>query len=386
MESQFNFYTEKIINGQCYPALAKHSAKPYTPEWREFVRHYPFTTPNKLIDYCDEHNFKYTINKNPRAYYIITLGFFDFTIDYFSLIDPSILNNYTVLFYYHEGEDPYLIKARLDSLCLKNNLNKDCYYFISGNKSASAIDNFVYFPDHELLYWQQNKNTPALKINLQPRTRDFTVLSRRHNWARAAIVADLRRNNILENSYWSYNIIDPLTEDYRNYYLTGPIQINRSMGHLAAVADLIKNAPFSCDELDSTAHNDHSQLVSEHFTNSYCNIVLETLYTGGPFLSEKTFKPIKHGQPFVLAGPAGSLQLLRDLGYRVFDTVIDNSYDLIENDTQRWYQLLETIKKIKNTTDKHKWLLSLVPDIVHNQQLFVASKTDRLNNLLERLQ
>ena len=158
------------------------------------------------------------------------------------------------------------------------------------------------------------------------------------------------------------------------------------MGHLAAVSDLIKNAPFSCDELDSTAHNDHSQLVPEHFTNSYCNIVLETLYTGGPFLSEKTFKPIKHAQPFVLAGPAGSLQLLRDLGYRVFDTVIDNSYDLIENDTQRWYRLLETIKKIKNTSDKHKWLLSLVPDIVHNQQLFVTSKTDRLNRLLERLQ
>ena len=86
MESQFNFYAEKIINGQCYPALAQYSAEPYTPEWRTFIQHYPYTTPNKLIDYCAEHNFKYNINKTTPAYYIITLGFFDFTIDYFSLI------------------------------------------------------------------------------------------------------------------------------------------------------------------------------------------------------------------------------------------------------------------------------------------------------------
>jgi hypothetical protein len=30
--------------------------------------------------------------------------------------------------------------------------------------------------------------------------------------------------------------------------------------------------------------------------------------SGGAFLTEKTFKPIKHGQMFFVAGPAGSLQ------------------------------------------------------------------------------
>jgi len=382
MESQFNFYAEKIINGHSYPALARYSAEPYTPEWRQFVEHWPFTTPNKLIDYCQEHQFKYTINKNTPAYYIVTLGFFDFTIDYFDLIDPSILNNYKILFYYHEGEDPYLIKARLDSLCIKNNIDPDCYRFVSGNRTANNIDNFAYFPDHELLYWQQNQTTPATPINLQPRSRDFTVLSRRHNWARAAIVADLRRNNILENSYWSYNIIDPITDSYQY----GPIQIDRAQGHRRAVLDLIANAPFACDDLTAAEHNDHTQTVVEHYANSYCNIVLETLYSGEPFLSEKTFKPIKHGQPFVVAGPAGTLQLLRDLGYRVFDDAIDNTYDLETNDTQRWYRLLEAIKEIKNNTDKHSWLLSIVPDLQHNQNLFAASKYNRLNNLLERLQ
>ena len=382
MESQFNFYAEKIINGQCYPALAQYLAAPYTPEWRTFIQHYPYTTPNKLIDYCAEHNFKYNINKTTPAYYIITLGFFDFTIDYFSLIDPSILNSHTVLFYYHEGEDPYLIKARLDSLCVKNNIDKNCYRFISGNKSADLLDNFAYFPDHELLYWQQNRTTPATAINLQPRTRDFTVLSRRHNWARAAIVADLRRNDILENSYWSYNIIDPITDSYR----MGPIQIDRAQGHRAAVFDLIANAPFACDHLTADAHNDHSHTVTEHYANSYCNIVLETLYTGEPFLSEKTFKPIKHAQPFVVAAPAGTLQLLRDLGYRVFDSAIDNSYDLIADDTERWYSLFNTVQQIKNNPNKAEWFARLIPDLLHNQNLFAASKYDRLNNLLERIQ
>ena len=54
-------------------------------------------------------------------------------------------------------------------------------------------------------------------------------------------------------------------------------------------------------------------------------LVTETVATGRRHhLTEKTFKPIKHGQLFFVAGPAGSLQALRDMGYRTFDHVLDN--------------------------------------------------------------
>jgi hypothetical protein len=105
--------------------------------------------------------------------------------------------------------------------------------------------------------------------------------------------------------------------------------------------------------------------------------------SGGAFLTEKTFKPIKHGQMFFIAGPAGSLQLLRDLGYRVFDSVLDNSYDQEPNHTQRWIRLANSIKFAqKQLPEMFEQCRS---DIEHNQRLFCAKKTNRLNTLFTQL-
>jgi hypothetical protein len=116
--------------------------------------------------------------------------------------------------------------------------------------------------------------------------------------------------------------------------------------------------------------------------------VIETHFdadqSGGAFLTEKTFKPIKHGQPFVIVGAPGSLQALRNLGYRTFDHAIDNSYDLETNNTCRWQKVLQAIKKI-NQCDLDSWFASCIDDLQHNQRLFVSSKFDRLSVLYKDL-
>jgi hypothetical protein len=48
---------------------------------------------------------------------------------------------------------------------------------------------------------------------------------------------------------------------------------------------------------------------------------------------------------FFIAGPAGSLQVLRDMGYRVFDDILDNSYDTSVSSTMRWELLRDAIKQ-----------------------------------------
>ena len=83
-------------------------------------------------------------------------------------------------------------------------------------------------------------------------------------------------------------------------------------------------------------------------------------------------------------GAPGSLAALRKLGYRTFDHAIDNSYDLVQNNTLRWQQTLRTIQQI-HQQDMNAWFQNCIPDIQHNQQLFLASKYARLNSLLERL-
>ena len=96
-------------------------------------------------------------------------------------------------------------------------------------------------------------------------------------------------------------------------------------------------------------------------------LVTETVATGRRnHLTEKTFKCLKHGHPFVIVGAPGSLNTLRQLGYRVFDHAIDNSYDWEPDNTQRWNMARDAIKQIQRY-DVHDWFQSVYKDVVHNQ-------------------
>lgn len=389
MDSKFKFITDAVIRGKAYPALAEWQATPYTPEWRQFRYHWPYTVPCELHEHCATHGFPYEISlarnrHGPENFYSIGLGFFDFNVDYFSLVPQQVFDQkHTVLFYYHEGDNPVRIKRRLDQLCEKHKLDPNCYRFVSGNTAADRVENFVWFPDHELLYWHRNHEVPACSIHLNPRPYRFTVLNRTHKWWRATVMADLKRAGILDVSQWSYNTtinIDDCIED-------NPIRID-TLGLQSHVDQFLQNGPYTCDSLDAHQHNDHHLHVAQHYLQSYCNIVLETHFdsdqSNGAFLTEKTFKPIKHGQPFVIVGAPGSLQALRDLGYRTFDHAIDNSYDEITSHTLRWQKILCSIQQIQQQ-DPDQWFRSCLDDVIHNQQHFLRSKKDRLNNLYDKL-
>lgn len=389
MGSQFNFLVDRVEQGKAIPALATWSARPFTPEWRVFNQHWPYTVPCSLHEHCAIHGFDHNIQlveHSPagHGFYTIGIGWFDFDTDYFALIPKIIFGrNITVLFYYHEGDNPVQIKQRLDDLCDQHHLPKTCYRFISGNTAADSLPQFAWFPDHELLYWHQNKHIPACSIHLDPRPYKFTILSRTHKWWRATVMASLRKAGILNASQWSYNTSVSANESPDS----NPIRVDYL--HLRSDIDtFLQQGPYQCDNLTEEQHNDHGLHVSQHYTESYCSIVLETLYdtgpSGGVFLTEKTFKPIKHGQPFVIVGPAGSLQTLRDLGYKTFDHAIDNSYDLEPDATLRWLKLLSTIQQI-HAQDPQTWFEKCMDDVLHNQQLFLLSKNDRLNTLHDKL-
>lgn len=389
----FNFVVDRVVRGRAYPALARHQAEPYTPGWREFVQHWPHTVPCELIEHCREFGVDYQLWTPDQlfpnnSYYPIGIGFFDFTVDYFGLMSDLIHDHLMnqrlrVLFYYHEGDNPYRIKERLDSLCLAWNLPSDCYRFVSGNTEAYKLDNFRYFPDHELLYWRRNQSAVPTGIHTRTRGRDFTVLSRTHKWWRATAMADLHRQGLLDNSYWSYNtqvLINDRIED-------NPIEID-TLEIRDYLNQFINNGPYRCDTMTDSQHNDHSLVETAHYANSYCNIIFETHFdadqSGGTFLTEKTFKAIKHGQPFVIVGPAGSLAQLKRLGYRTFDHAIDNTYDTIEDNTERWQYIVDSLKEIKQN-GLEKLFYSCWADVEHNQKLFTATKADRLNRLLTTL-
>ena len=378
-----NLIADQIVNGKIHPALAQTRS-------RDFDRHYPYTVPLRLQEYCVAHGVELNITDinsewPADAFYPVGLGFFDFGIDYFELMPERIrtglfFDHVRVLFYYHEGDNPWHIKARLDELCAKHNLRNNCYRFVSGNTAARDIPGFVYFTDFELWYYQRNRASPALKIHSEPRERDFTVLNRLHKPWRALAMTDLKHNGILDNSYWSYCETGKFVDS------ECAIEVDDIAGLRTRTEKFLQSAPYISDELDFDQRNDHRTLVPKYHVNSYCNIVMETHFdieSSSTFLTEKTFKPIKHGQMFFIAGPAGSLQVLRDLGYRVFDSLLDNSYDLEPNATQRWIALTRSIFFAQ--PDLPQLFELCRADIEHNQQLFLSNKAHRLNTLIKEI-
>lgn len=382
---------DRIVKGRVYPAFATHEARPYTQAWREFGQHWPYTTPLRLQEYCVQHHASLPVFDVSHApleltWYPVCLGFFDFGIDYFELLSGAVKNKIhqgqcKILFYYHEGDNPQRIKTRLDLLADKNHLPQNCYVFVSANSTADKLSNFITFHDFELWYYQRNIEHQPCKIHSGQRSKQFTCLSRVHKWWRATVMADLHRHRCLQNSFWSY--CQPAQGGDNDC----PIEVDLISQLRHDRAKFLQGAPYFCDNLADSDRNNHSMLNQEHYTDAYCNIVLESQFdvdqSSGVFLTEKTFKPIKHGQLFFIAGAAGSLQVLRDLGYQTFDNLLDNSYDTVTDHTRRAMALRDSVQRAQ--ANLHSLYQAAIPELIHNQQLFVSDKRPRLNTLIERI-
>lgn len=387
----FRFVVDQIIKGRAYPALTQWQARPYTQSWREFGAHWPWTTPLRIEEYCRQHGVPvelYTLDKFPdQCWYPICLGFFDFDIDYLALLPETCQtalrsNRLRLLFMYHEGDNPARIKHRLDSLCQQHELDPRCYVFVSSNTSADQLDRFISFQDFELWYHQRNINVDPLPVDIN-RSRDFLCLNRIHkNW-RAAVLADLTSMGVLKNSIWSYCGID-LIDDQEN-----PLQVDLVPQLRYRTQQFMVRVPYYADDFSDDERNDHSVMATELYQDSFCNIVTESQLdvdqSGGVFLTEKTFKPIKHAQMFFIVGAALSLAQLRKMGYCVFDHVLDNSYDNIEDPTQRWLALRESIQQANQQGIRNLYM-QCQSDIAHNQRLFLSVPQQRLNSLAKRLE
>jgi hypothetical protein len=167
-----------------------------------------------------------------------------------------------------------------------------------------------------------------------------------------------------------------------------PLRIHEFDDWHESMVKFLQDGPYICDSMDADQHNDHRSVNTDLYQQSYCHLVLETHFdadgSGGSFLTEKTYKCLKYGQPFILIGPPGSLKSLREQGYRVFDHALDNSYDQIEDNTERWLATRAVIEDLKNK-DMHQWFLSCVDDLEHNRRLFRSRQKFDLLRLAQHL-
>lgn len=104
------------------------------------------------------------------------------------------------------------------------------------------------------------------------------------------------------------------------------------------------------------------------YRDTYFSLVTETvLEYPWSFFTEKIAKPLAIGHPWIAATNRGFYRDLRDLGFRTFDHVIDESFDEIDHDQSRMERIVEVIQDLENQSMVE--FLSACEDVCkYNQQ------------------
>jgi len=159
-----------------------------------------------------------------------------------------------------------------------------------------------------------------------------------------------------------------ISNPYTRLGLKDRIMIGR---HLCGSTDL----PFRLDQVIS--HGDLSAIFGAPqcrlWQNSFLHIVNETVfYEPKLHLTEKVFKPIVVGRPFVLAAAPGNLAYLRSYGFKTFDPWIDESYDQETDPTRRLDLISAQISRLcgLSHSDLHRMYQEMTPVLEHNRNHF----------------
>jgi hypothetical protein len=141
-------------------------------------------------------------------------------------------------------------------------------------------------------------------------------------------------------------------------------------------------APINFDTVErygisgSIGYTDSLATSATYYHRYFLEIATETDSKNPYWITEKTLRPIAFGKPFILFSGQHALHHLRDLGFQTFSPWIDESYDLIENQFDRFDAITKEIDRIAAMSyDQLKYIAKDINDIlIHNQRNLLLVK------------
>jgi hypothetical protein len=120
----------------------------------------------------------------------------------------------------------------------------------------------------------------------------------------------------------------------------------------------------------------HDQFVYKTIRNSFVNIVTETTFTTDNFfITEKTIKPIQCFRPFIILSTAGTLDQLKQFGFKTFSQWWDESYDDEPDHTKRFEKICSVIEDVLLKSDHE------LSAMLHEMSEILDHNYNNLNNL-----
>jgi len=286
------------------------------------------------------------------------------------------------------------------------------HYQLTNIQSASWFD---HWPRDFKQWWLSRNLRSACEINIHDRCilthsehRSVDVeLYQQHGfepvyvWSHALLARDWYRYAMLDprltnsiNPQFDFNVYSRAwtgTREYRLYFLSLISDIAYRCRTTFSVMDngqhysqyQFDQDKFNIHNLDlenffgdsSVSSDSSASYSSDHYSNCAIDVVMETICdTLKVHLTEKTLRPIACGKPFMLVGPPGSLDCLRDYGFRTFDHLIDQTYDQETDTVQRLHKISAEMKRIARlpTHQKHDLYTELYAIAEYNRKHFFS--------------
>lgn len=149
---------------------------------------------------------------------------------------------------------------------------------------------------------------------------------------------------------------------------------------------------ISPDNLNLEQENPANTVNLDHHRHSFVSLVSETLVENTvSFFSEKIYKPLSIGHPFILLGNPGSLARLHRLGFQTFSKYWDESYDLEQNWVTRIHRIIRILEQLNRLSDQERIQIrrDMYSILDHNRKTFNHLKTitagnHELNKIFDR--
>ena len=203
---------------------------------------------------------------------------------------------------------------------------------------------------NNLSFDHSNKKYDFLYLNKQPRSH------------RVKLYEKLIKNDCLKNSLYSFT-------DHKN-----PIKLNPAY-ELPWINVKQKYPTYGFDQ----------DIYEKPYNETGCSIVSETNDNDTDiFMTEKIWKPIIAGHVFIVHGNYRYLQKLREMGFKTFESVFDESYDTIRDPNKRidaltgliqklkssdWNKIYKQTEDIREHNRKTFWTKSYLSDLVNKELL-----------------
>jgi len=246
----------------------------------------------------------------------------------------------------------------IDNFVNKNNLN-NLYYFFHG---FAALDWYRGF-------YALNYNKPIVR-----KQKDFITFNRiisEDRSYRIYFISQLAKHNLLDKGLVSFGVTDDQRHwrDELEHNTKSKLSDHARQEIWNILPDLSNRLIIDKANVLGSSSADVIRSAWNFDIDAFWHVVTETVfYYDKLHLTEKIFKPIVSKQPFMLIGAPGNLKYLKSYGFKTFDSVIDESYDNIQDNDARIDAVIKQLNWYSNLSDSDKLdvMKKLEPIIEYN--------------------